>query len=116
MILVLVGLSLRFGWRGTAAELRTSAVLLAVFLVPLFFTAGACDETRALGLLFPYLFLVGEEGAHALFVQAKARELDQPAEPRKTAAELGESRSLPSRRRYRLPTSLETKRVSAESP
>jgi hypothetical protein len=71
-ILVVLGLSLRFGWRGTPWDVRAATAIMAIVLVPLFLVAGAMDETRALGLLFPFLFLVGEQGARALFTKEEA--------------------------------------------
>lgn len=71
IVLALIFLPFRFGWPLTPKPLRAALLVTAVILVPLFVVASYMDEIRALGLLFPLLFVVTLQGVHALLV-AKA--------------------------------------------
>jgi hypothetical protein len=70
---------------------RLAAIVMTVIMIPLFLTSGAADETRALALVFPFVFVVMVEGAHALFepprrAGAVVRELPVAEEPSRVRA------------------------------
>lgn len=69
LVLLFLLVPARLGWQRTEKELRFSAGLIALPLLPMFIVAGNVDETRALALLFPYVFLVTAEGVRALFAE-----------------------------------------------
>ena len=76
LLLALVFLPFRFGWRSTPRPLRWALLATAVLVLPLFLVGSMLDEIRALALLFPLMFVVTVEGAHALVsgsVSAEAR-------------------------------------------
>ncbi len=67
LLLFLVFLPFRFGWKDVPYDIRWAAVVAAAILVPLFLTSCRMDEIRNLSLLFPFIFIVDVFGINAMF-------------------------------------------------
>jgi hypothetical protein len=67
IILLLLLLPLRFGWSQLRPDMKHATALATLLLIPLFFVSGWMDETRALGPLFPFLFVTCSEGLNQMF-------------------------------------------------
>jgi hypothetical protein len=66
LLLFVVALPLRFGWRALRQDLRWATAIMAGILIPLLITSCFRDELRNLSLLFPLLLLALTQGAHEL--------------------------------------------------
>lgn len=67
VILLLLFLPIRFGWPTLMPAVKQATLIAAVCMIPLFLLSGCMDETRALGPLFPLLFVAGLHGLKVLF-------------------------------------------------
>jgi hypothetical protein len=72
VLLLLVALPLRFGWRTLRRDLRWATGLTAAILIPLLITSCFRDEVRNLSLLFPLLFVAVAQGVHELLQGARS--------------------------------------------
>ena len=77
LILVLLLVPLRFGWRNLRQDIRHGTVLGALVMVPLFLLSGCLDETRVLCPLFPFMFVACSEGVNRLFSESASQTLRQ---------------------------------------
>jgi hypothetical protein len=66
LLLLLLFVPIRFGWKLVQRDIRWSTLILALLLAPLYLVNGYLDEIRALSLLFPLLYLIAVEGIHAM--------------------------------------------------
>jgi hypothetical protein len=66
-ILLLLLVPIRFGWKHVRRDVRLATMSVAVVMLPLMVVSGCMDETRVLGPLFPFVFIVCSEGLNRLF-------------------------------------------------
>jgi len=66
-ILLLLLVPLRFGWSTLKPELKQALLISLGCMLPLFLLSGCMDETRALGPIFPLVFVAAVQGVKTLF-------------------------------------------------
>ncbi len=66
LVLVLVFLPFKWGWRDTPRTVRAATLATACVLVPLFIKSCYMDEIRNLSLLFPLFYVITVYGVHTL--------------------------------------------------